>query len=394
MSAIVGKQRLLAYRVRLVQQVDRGGVVLSSRLAEAFLNVPRHRFVPVFFRRDGEGFVPWGIGDGDPEAWLDAVYADDSLVTEVDGVHAEEADPDGLTGVPTSSSTAPGLMADMLDALDVAEGHDVFEAGTGTGYNAGLLAFLAGDRHVTTVDRSPALTAKARARLDAAGFGPLVLRGDGARDLPVDATYDRIIATASVRRIPSTWLTRLRPGGIMVVPLKGTLAGGMIARLTRLPDGSAAGHILHTPAAFMPLRDDGPEPPAVRAPSISAGPHRPTSLSGRALDDWTFSFFAQLHMPATLIRSYGRDGQGDHVTTLHDTADGSATRVADTPGGGPPMVTATGPRDLWRPIEAAHELWLRLNRPRREWFTVEVTPAEQTVRYTAPGGEVHRWRLS
>lgn len=60
---------------------------------------------------------------------------------------------------------------------------------------------------------------------------------------------------------------------------------------------------------------------------------------------------------------------------------------------GPPMVTSTGPRDLWQPIEAAHQLWQQLNRPRREWFTIEATPTEQTVKYTAPDGQVHRWTL-
>ncbi len=53
--------------------------MLSSRLPGAFLNVPRHPFVPIFYRRDGERFIPWRITHGDPDAWLDAVYADDSL---------------------------------------------------------------------------------------------------------------------------------------------------------------------------------------------------------------------------------------------------------------------------------------------------------------------------
>ncbi|NBE50620.1 methyltransferase domain-containing protein [Streptomyces boluensis] len=383
-------QRTLAARVALTQQIERGSVVLSSRLAGAFLNVPRHLFVPVFYRRDGDRFIPWSSTDGHAEAWLDAVYADDSLITEVDGVHAEDAAPEGLTGVPTSSSTAPSLMADMLDALDVHEGHDVFEAGTGTGYNAAALCFLAGDKHVTTVDRTASLTARARPRLYAVGFDPLVIHGDGARDFPADATYDRIIATASVCRVPPAWLARLRPGGIMVVPIKGTLAGGMVARLTKLPDGSAAGYVLHTPAAFMPLRS-GSETPA-QVSVVPEGPCGDGELSARVLDDWTFSFFAQLHLPPDVVRTYGTSADGLHVTTLYDPSDGSTTRIADMPQG-PPTVTSTGPRDLWRPIAAAHRLWEQLNRPRREWFTIEATPDAQEVRYAAPGGAVHRWAL-
>ncbi|MFE7116814.1 methyltransferase domain-containing protein [Streptomyces sp. NPDC057654] len=385
-------RRTLAARVALTQRIDRGGVVLSSRLAGAFLNVPRHLFVPAFYRCDGERFVPWRATGPDPEAWLDAVYADNSLITEVDGVHAEDAGPDGPTGagVPTSSSTAPSLMADMLDALDVEEGHEVYEAGTGTGYNAGLLCFLAGDKHVTTIDRTEALTDKARPRLHSAGFDPLVVHGDGARDFPADASYDRIIATASVRRVPPEWTARLRPGGVMVVPVKGTLAGGMVARLTKLADGAAVGHILHTPAAFMPLRSDtrAPAPP----PALEDGPRRNTGLSARVLDDWTFSFFAQLHMGPGVVRTYGKNGDGLHVTTLHDPADGSTARVADTPQGASTVIVG-GPRDLWEPVESAYRLWRELNRPRREWFTIEVAAGEQVVSHTAPDGRVRRWAL-
>ncbi|MFW6694412.1 methyltransferase domain-containing protein [Streptomyces sp. MAR4 CNX-425] len=388
---VIDEQRALAARVALTRQIDRGGVVLSSRVAGAFLNVPRHSFVPAFYRRDGERFLPWRLADGDPDVWLDAVYADDSLITEVDGVHAEDATPDGLTGAPTSSSTAPSLMADMLEALDVDEGHDVLEAGTGTGYNAGILCFLAGDKHVTTVDRSAALTGKARSRLGAAGFAPLVVRGDGAGELPGGPSFDRVIATASVRRIPPAWLARLRPGGVLVVPVRGALAGGMVARLTKVAGGAAVGHVLHTPAAFMPLRS-GPEA-AEQLPSVPDPGHRPardSGLSARVLDDWTFSFFAQLHLPAGVVRAYGQNDGGLHTTTLYDPADGSATRVDDMPDA-PPRVATRGPRDLWEPVEAAHRLWRELNRPRREWFTIEATAHEQTVSYTAPGGRVHRW---
>ncbi|MFG2829078.1 protein-L-isoaspartate(D-aspartate) O-methyltransferase [Streptomyces sp. NPDC048434] len=384
------EQHLIRARVSLTQQIDRGSVVLASLLAGAFLNVPRHPFVPVFYRREGERFIPWRGTDGDAEAWLDAVYTDDSLITEVDGVHAEQADSGGVTGVPTSSSTAPSLMADMLDALDVNDGDEVYEAGAGSGYNAAMLCHLAGHKHVTTVERSDTLTALARERLNGIGFDPLVIHGDGARGVPPDAIYDRIIATASVRRVPPLWLERCRIGGIMVVPLKGTLAGGMIARLTKLPDGTAVGRILHTPAAFMPLKT-GPEVEAP-VPGVPDSPTRQAALSGRVLDDWTFSFFAQLHLPRGLVRTYGLSDIGLHVTTLYDPADGSATRIEDMPEA-TPLVTSTGPRDLWAPMEEAHRLWRRLNRPRREWFSIEATPAEQTVTYTAPDGQLHRWTL-
>ncbi|MEU8571401.1 hypothetical protein AB0C51_24215 [Streptomyces pathocidini] len=207
------------------------------------------------------------------------------------------------------------------------------------------------------------------------------------------AAYDRMIATASVRRVPPEWLRRCRPGGIMVVPLRGALTGSMVARLTKLPDGTAVGRILHSPAAFMPLVSgpSGPtQPPAV--PDGWQFPQADAEVSGRVLDDWTFSFFAQLHMPQGLLLTHGRTGDGLHVTTLFDHGDGSVTRIEDS-SSGPPKVTSSGPRDLWAPIQSAHRLWRRLNRPRREWFTIEATPTTQTVTYTAPDGEAHSWTL-
>ncbi|UYB40323.1 ATP-dependent carboxylate-amine ligase [Streptomyces sp. Je 1-4] len=217
---------------------------------------------------------------------------------------------------------------------------------------------------------------------------PEQMAGEARKVAETEARWG--IATASVRRIPPSWLERCRVGGILVVPLKGTLAGGMIARLTKLPDGTAAGRILHTPAAFMPLKT-GTEAEG-QVPEIPDRPCRDAGLSGRVLDDWTFSFFAQLHMPRGLIRTYGRSDDGLHVTTLYDPAGGSATRIEDM-AEGTPLVTSTGPHDLWTPIEAAHRRWRQLHRPRREWFSIEATPAEQTVTYTAPDGRVHRWTI-
>ncbi|MDG9706360.1 methyltransferase domain-containing protein [Streptomyces sp. DH37] len=387
-----GDGELVEARIGMVRRMDEGGVVLSSRMAEAFLNVPRHRFVPVFYRRDGERFLPCRRADGDAGAWVARVYADESLITEVDGLHAEDAGGRAVTGVPTSSSTAPSLMADMLDALDVEPGARVLEIGTGTGYNAALLCRLAGAENVVTVDVSGRLTAAARERLDGLGLSPVVETADGAAGAPGHAPFDRIIATCSVRRVPAPWIDQCATGGIMVVPLKGTLAGGMLARLTKLPDGTAAGHVLHTPAAFMPLLS-GP-----RRAQAPAGPQdgrrRETALSGSVLDDWTFSFFAQLHLGPDTERDHRRAADGTHTTVLYDPGDGSRTRVTDHGGGRPgAAVTAAGPRDLWEPVERAHRRWRALNRPRREWFTVRATSRGQTLAYTTPAGRTHTWEL-
>jgi protein-L-isoaspartate(D-aspartate) O-methyltransferase len=387
-DVLLDPQRLIRARVELISEIDRGSAALSSRVAEAFLNIPRHPFVPVFYRRIGTTYVPWRITDGTDE-WLRQVYSDEALVTEVDGVLAEDAGPSGRSGAATSSSTMPRLMADMLDALDANPGDRVLEIGTGTGYNAGLLCHLAGSANVTTIDYTAPLVLAARGRLREAGLEPTVLQSDGAAGHPGGAPFDRIIATCSVRRIPRAWLDQCAPGGIIVAPLKGTLDGGAVACLTKLDDGRAVGRFISTPAAFMPLQS-GPERFSPMPDHID-GPRRTAEISGRTLDDYGFTFWAHLHMAPTVVR-HGRRINGQHSTTLYDPADGSAAIVQDRPDG-PATVTTTGPQDLWKAVEAAHRQWLAHNRPRREWLDIEAAPDTQSVSFTAPDGSVSRWTL-
>ncbi|WP_380280905.1 methyltransferase domain-containing protein [Kitasatospora purpeofusca] len=367
-------------RIRLAREVERGASVLSSRVVEAFLNVPRHAFVPAFFRREGRVYRPVRSEDG---GWLRAVYADEVLVTEVDGVHAEDAPGAGVGGAATSSSTAPGLMAEMLDALDVRPGDRVWEVGTGTGYNAALLCHLAGAGNVTTVDRTGRLVDAARERLGGAGFEAATVRvADGANGCPGGGPFDRIIATCSVRRVPQAWLDQCATGGVIVAPIGNALGGGAVACLTKLPDGGAAGRFLYRPAAFMPLRADGCTEAAGVVPG--AGGRRTSVVGARVLDDHAFSFWAGLRLPPAVVRDGG---------VLHDPTDGSTVHVEDHPGR-PSTVTAGGPRDLWRLVESAHTDWRRRHRPRREWCSIAVgVDGPQLVGYTAPGGEAMSWAL-
>ncbi|MFC5662286.1 methyltransferase domain-containing protein [Kitasatospora misakiensis] len=369
-------------RIRLAREIERGGSALSSRVVEAFLNVPRQPFVPAFYRWEGGVHRPWrGL---DEEAWLWAVYADEALVTEVDGVHVEDAPEAGVSGVATSSSTAPGLMADMLDALDVRPGDRVLEVGTGTGYNTALLCRLAGAGGVTTVDRTGRLVEAARERLRGTGFEPAVLHADGSDGSPDGWRFDRIIATCSVRRIPPAWLARCVTGGVIVAPIGNALGGGAVVRLTKLPDGGAAGRFLHRPAAFMPLRPDGGGTGTTHVTAPGPGRRRTSVVGARVLDDHAFSFWAGLRLPPSVVRDGG---------TLHDHADGSAVRVEDHPGR-PSTATVGGPRDLWQLVETAWTTWRRHHRPRREWLTMTVGPdGAQTVTFTAPDGWPTSWTL-
>ncbi|MEY9488532.1 protein-L-isoaspartate(D-aspartate) O-methyltransferase [Streptomyces calvus] len=190
------------------------------------------------------GYERRSADDPDPaarERWLRGAYEDTPLAIRLSD------------GELLSSSSQPSLMALMLAGLDVRDGHDVLEIGTGSGYNAALLAHRLGDDDlVTTVDLDPELTASARRHLDAAGHHPVVVTGDGARGVPERAPFDRIIATCALPSLPRAWLAQCRPGARIVAPF----ATGLVA-LTVRDAGHAEGRFLHTPAYFVPLRGAG-----------------------------------------------------------------------------------------------------------------------------------------
>lgn len=212
--------------------------------------VPREAFIPdtIWIRRDDGWAVPITRQDH-PHEWERIVAADDEpVITQVD---------DGATerGTwPTSSGSSPEVMADMINALDVRPGLRVLEIGTGTGYNAAVLATIVGAENVTTVEIDPAIAEKARAALDETGYPVHLVITDGTHGYPPHAPYDRIIATAAAHQIPDDWIRQTKPGGVIVVPWGPTFHPDWpLCRLTVQPDGTATGRFIG-PSSFMPLR--------------------------------------------------------------------------------------------------------------------------------------------
>jgi protein-L-isoaspartate(D-aspartate) O-methyltransferase len=178
-------------RDEMVDRVVAGGWARSSRVAEAMRIVPRHQFVPA---------VP-----------IDEAYAEQAVITKR-----------GNDGAALSCASVPGIVAMMLDQLDVHVGHRVLEIGAGTGYNAALLAHLTGPAgHVTTVDIDPEVTARARQALDATVWRHVqVVTRDGALGDADHGPYDRIIVTVGAWDLAPAWWEQLVPGGRVVVPLR------------------------------------------------------------------------------------------------------------------------------------------------------------------------------
>jgi protein-L-isoaspartate(D-aspartate) O-methyltransferase len=177
-------------RDKLVDELREGGRLSDPAVEAAFRSVPRHLFLP-------------GLSASE-------AYQDEAFVIKSDA-----------DGMPLSSSSQPAIMAIMLEQLGVVPGQRVLEVGTGTGYNAALMARLVGDRGtVVTVDIDDVLVARARENLAAAGYpGVIVLSGDGGYGEPRHAPYDRVIVTAGAWDLAPAWLAQLGPGGRIVVPL-------------------------------------------------------------------------------------------------------------------------------------------------------------------------------
>jgi protein-L-isoaspartate(D-aspartate) O-methyltransferase len=110
----------------------------------------------------------------------------------------------------------------MLSEMALRRGSRVLEIGTGSGYNAALLAELVGDPAlVTTVDIDPALTAEAIPRLDRLGYGGITVScGDGATGVPDRAPFDRVVATVGCVDVSPAWVDQLADGGGLLAPLE------------------------------------------------------------------------------------------------------------------------------------------------------------------------------
>lgn len=120
----------------LVDDLQATGALTDPRWRDAFLQVPRHLFIPdPIWADDGARADGWMVPVGrDDPYWWENVYADYALPTQVDD--GTPAGTDGRGRYTTSSASQPSLVARMLEALHVTDGMRVLEIGTATGYNA------------------------------------------------------------------------------------------------------------------------------------------------------------------------------------------------------------------------------------------------------------------
>jgi protein-L-isoaspartate(D-aspartate) O-methyltransferase len=345
----------------------------------SFLTVPRHRFIPdTIWCPAGRGWNPLCRG-ADPRGWLDRVYDREAVVIQVD-----DGNPDDDRGRHVTSSVShPGVVARMLAALDARPGMSVLEIGTGSGYNAALLAAQLGAHHVTTIEVDPQLADHAQAALATTGFDRVtVVTGDGALGHPARAPYDRIISTAAVTEVPYAWVAQTRPGGLVLTPWANAYYPGGLLSLTVGDDGTATGGIV-ADVSFMWLRDQRPPPTYSASIDTSLGTPSRTRLHAHdvaGIPGATLAISLKVPDCALIHRPTHRhagmlwflDPHSESWATLNYSAN---TDTYD--------VRQAGPRQLWDEIETAHQWWIDAGTPDLHAWRFTVTARGQRIERTA-----------
>ncbi len=193
-----------------------------------------------------------GIGDERVLAAMDTVPRELFLPSDVrPEAYADAALPIGAG----QTMSQPYMVALICEQLALRGGERVLDVGTGSGYQAAVLAELTGEVH--TIERIPELAERARASLAAAGYGERVRLhvGDGTRGLPEKAPFAAIAVAAAALEPPPALYEQLEPRGRLVVPVGGP-GEQWLEVVVRTPEGPAI--VRTVPCRFVPLvAEDG-----------------------------------------------------------------------------------------------------------------------------------------
>lgn len=216
------ERRTRMVRDHLASEAPFRAAITDSAVLEAMRAVPRHRFVPRTLRESAYEDRPLPIGDG-------------------------------------QTISQPWVVARMTELVRPGPGDAVLEVGTGSGYQAAVLAEIVD--HVYTIEIIEDLARSARRRLADLGYGNVTVRhGDGYRGWPEHAPFDAIVVTAAPERVPEPLVQQLARGGRMVIPVGPQGRGQALTVVHRTPDGSVQRRVVSA-VRFVPLtRDTGSGP--------------------------------------------------------------------------------------------------------------------------------------
>ncbi|MFG3254596.1 methyltransferase domain-containing protein [Streptomyces sp. NPDC048172] len=351
---------------KLVRALEGEGA-LPAAWRDAVASVDRALFIPEVF----EG----GDFSADPEAWLRTVYSDVPVVTQVND--GKETDP-GAFRLPTSSSSMPSIMLEMLELLEVQDTDTVLEIGTGTGFNTAWLAHRLGDRRVFSVELDPVIAAGAEENLKHAGFRPTVVVGNGYEGYAEGAPYCRVICTCTVREIPRAWLAQC-PDGRIVTPWGSSFFSGSYATLD-VADGEAHGTFSGYPAFMWDRTQRAGAGRIVDLYGREEGEKGTTGIEPRNVIQDGPAFFTGLTVTDAWYRwCEAVDGSGEATLWLFSDDRKSWATVEYTPHAETYEVEQYGPRALWDEVRAAFLRWHDLGGPERHRFGLSVGADGQRV---------------
>ncbi len=199
-------------RLRMVEEQIRDRGINSARVLAAMLAVPRHEFVPAEYRPLAYTDQPLPIGEG-------------------------------------QTISQPFMVAAMAESLELAGTERVLEVGTGSGYQAAVLALLAAE--VYTVEFHPALARAVEERLARLGYRNVHVRaGDGSLGWPEAAPFEAVLVTAASREVPPPLIEQLAEGGRLVIPV-GPEDYQELRRLLKSKGKTSEETLLH--CRFVPL---------------------------------------------------------------------------------------------------------------------------------------------
>lgn len=222
------QDRYARERVQMVREIaamahmtaaDTGRPVFAKSVMTAIAKVPRHRFVSQGQGPNAYQNRPLPIGEG-------------------------------------QTISQPYIVALMTDLLDPKPGHSVLEIGTGSGYQAAVLAELVG--RVYTIEIVESLGRRAADTLRSLGYGNLETRiGDGYSGWPEKAPFDSIIVTAAAPFVPQPLIDQLKPGGRLVIPVGERSEVQHLMVIEKAADGNTTRRRM-LPVRFVPLTRKAP----------------------------------------------------------------------------------------------------------------------------------------
>ncbi len=347
-------------RERLVQAIEQQlGRTLASQVRNAFLQVPRHLFVPEYYEQRGNS-LNWDL----VQATAEQVYRDEALVTQIDG-----------RGMPGSSTSQPSVMAVQLEALALERGQRVLEIGTGTGYNAALMGTLVGDTgQVISIDIDEGLVEQAKQHLACARVHNVVaLSGDGFSGEAAYASYDRLLTTCSIRSVPPTWFDQLKMGGRLVGNWLTPLASLFVCAEKTSAD-ELTGRFLDISATYMEMHSPGaaPSKQKINWGQYDAQPQTIMHLPNvkAMLQNPAYGLLLQCFLPEMRKRYRSKDDQ----VHLYLLARGAAILVKDD------RLLISGDEDVERMIQQSFDLYHQLGQPLITEYRVSLQEQQAVIR--------------